>query len=239
VESKKVTVQGNNYEIERFRGLKAVLAIAALTRVAREVPDVLAQRRNTVTITPALAKIREYPISEEDFERAGGGEGIELPAPMSNQEQILAALPDLLQRARKPVMSLFAILIISNEKLKEADKADRVEQALDEYYDLLMYETELDELADLALGAYDVLQDQLADRGERLGKMFQSLGQIWRSRTTERSTPAERIASQVLTQRTSSAKSPPSSTDSPEPTDGVESTLSSESPGTSSVSTPA
>lgn len=239
----KVTLQDNEYDIQRFKGLKAILAIAALTRVAREVPDVSAkavrdfQERNKIRVTPELNTVRGYGFTPDEFQSHGGV--IELPAGMSGQEQLLAALPDLLERARKPVLSLLAILIVDNGKLREADKEgqDHVEALLDSHYDFLL-DTDLEELADLAATGYEVLEEQLSDPRGRLGKLINVILRRLTPKQVGPTTPStqaevETKSGSEPTSPTSTDESPNSSIDSGGTTSGPESTPSTMSPGPS------
>lgn len=240
---KPVTIGGKEFSVERFKGLKAILVLAAMTRIAREIPDIMSdavvryQSRNHVIVTEEMSRLPRWAgFSKEDFDAAEAATNervIKLPSPMSDQEQILASLPDLLEKARKEVSRLLAILIIPNDRLREADKAGNVEEILDEYQDVLMYDAELDELADLLFAAKDVLADQLSDRKERLGNMAGTLMKAWlRSRMSSSNSTSdiESPVPEILTPPTSSPDVPTSSTSSEPNTAGAESTPSTMSP---------
>lgn len=243
----QVTVGEETYTIQRFRGLKAIMAMASMTRIAREVPDILADavkeysQRNTITITESMARLpRWQSFTVEDFDKAEKDTGkreIELPTPMTANEQTMYALPVLLEKARKEVVRLLALLIIPNAELKEADKADAVPDALDKYEDVLLYEAELDQLVDLALMASDVLQEQLADRKDRLGKLMKGLWSLFqRNRTTSPALPTSQqpIPDPGSTPQMLTPDAPTSSTDSEKPMDGTETQPSMESLGVNS-----
>lgn len=241
------------YAIQRFRGLKAIMAMASMTRIAREVPDIMAdavkayQQRNTMVITENMARLPRWSsFATEDFDAAEARSGrreIELPTPMAANEQVMYALPTLLEKARKEVTRLLALLLISNGELKIADQGDKVEEALDKYEDILLYDSELDQLVDLCFAAQDVLSEQLADRKDRLGKL---LGTLWGAWTRSMQEPTENPPTPALqtSQRpdTDQSSIPPtstddvqtSSTDSVTPTDGIETQPSMVSPGVNS-----
>lgn len=249
METKTVKIGERQYEIQRFRGLKAILVMAALTRVTKEVPDILNDvskaysARNTVVITEPMSRLPRWEgFTKEDFdeaEKSSGRREIEIPAPIGGNEQMLQALPMLLEQARKEVVRLLAILITPNSDLKEADKNDTVEALLDKHYDELMYDADLEELAELLLVGQDVLMDQLSSKKDRLGKLIgslwnrlgtrteQSTGLSLPSVTTTEDKPAE------LTPSTSTPDVPTSSTPSPAPTDGTETLSYTGSPGES------
>lgn len=247
---KSVQIAGSTYEIQRFKGLKAIMAIAAVARISEAVPNILADaakkynQRNTIVITEAMSRLPRWAgFTSEDFDAAESRTGkreLEIPAPVAVNEQIMQSLPALLEQARKEVIRLLAILIIPNEKLKEADKNDQVEAALDEYYEPLMYDADLSELAELAIAASDVLKAQLADKGE-LGNLLRGLWKRIRSQQPQSTAPTptsemtteqlEREAAEI--QATSTPESPTSSTPSPSTTDGAETRSSMVSTGPS------
>lgn len=250
----KLGEDDKEYTIQRFRGLKAIMAMASMTRISREVPDIMAdavkeyQSRNTMIITESMSRLPRWSsFTKEDFDAAaasnGGRREIELPTPMTLNEQILYSLPALLEKARKEVVRLLALLLISNAELKVADKSDKVEEKLDEYEDLLLYEAELDQLVDLCFAAQDVLGEQLSDRKDRLGKLMGSLLKAWQASMgpveTPRDTPELPISPPSdtppsQTPQMSTHDAPTSSIDSEMPTDGTETPRSMESLGVSS-----
>lgn len=242
---RKITIGDQQFEVQRFRGLKAILAMAAITRIARDIPDILAdvakdyQRRNTVVITEAMSRLPRWEsFGKEDFdaaEKETGKREIELPAPMSTQEQTLQALPKLLEGARTEAIRLLALMIIPNQELREADENEKVEDALDKYREVLLYEAEIDELADLAIAASEVLNEQLAERKDNLGNMMRGLWKMWRPRSDAETSPLSLLPTQdqESTPQTSTEDVPTSSTDSESLTDGTEPQPSMESLGVS------
>jgi hypothetical protein len=241
-----VTLGDKQYPIQRFRGLKAILVMASVARISREVPDIMNdaikdfQSRHTITVTEGMSRLPRFAaFSTEDFDAAEtrtGKREIEIPAVMTNTEQFMQSLPKLLEEARTEVIRLFAILIIPQMELKAADKSGNMEAKLDDYTDILMDDAEIDQLADLVFAARDVLSEQLGDRSERLGKMMEGLMNLVTGRTTVTSqmtpvSPTIPEPSESSTPQTSSDAPPTSSTDSDASTDGVEPKPSTESPG--------
>jgi hypothetical protein len=181
-----VTVGGRNYTIERFRGLKAILMFASLSRITRDVPDLVSDaakaygKRNTVDITEDMARLPRWEgFSKEDFDRAEQETGervLHLPSTPNGNEALLVALPDLLEStARREVVRLFAILLIPNDELRDADKSDRVNEALDQYRDLILYEAEIDELIELGSAARLAIVQLSPAQKVRLGNMMRGL----------------------------------------------------------------
>jgi hypothetical protein len=244
-----VTLQDQQFEVERWRGLKGILAIAALTRLVEEVPDAMAeairafQERNVLEITPELAKARGMPFTEEDFQKAGGV--IKVPAGMSNNDQVMVSATKLLTRARKPMVSLLSILITPNADLKTADKEgdQAVADLLDSRYDFLL-DCDLSELADLAATGYEVVQEQLEDPQGRLGKMVQGIFSLIFRRPMTPTQPS--MLPETATIAGNSQPTPPTlppsqpitSTSSQSPTDGNQNSPSTESAGVASGVSP-
>lgn len=239
----EVTIGGKPYTIQKFRGLKAILVMASMTRIARDIPDLLADatkayyERNTITITEAMSKLPRWEgFSTEDFDKAEAKTGkrvVELPAPITAREQVLTALPALLENARTEIIRLFAILVIPSGELMAADKANTVNTALDKYGDLFLYEAELDELVEVALAAQDSIAQLNPETQARLGEMLRSLTKSLGLNWGPQSTQAPQTPETTLTPPTSTDDAPTSLTDSPAPTDGQENRLSMASPGVS------
>jgi hypothetical protein len=236
----RVTIGGEEYTIQRFRGLKAILVIASLTRMGRDIPDIIAdvtkqyQKKNTLSVTEAMAKLPRWQGSytTDDFdkaERMTGERVIELPLPMTGREQLLAALPQLLESTgRREVIRLFGILITPNSELAAADKESNVEVVLDKYSDLFLYDAEIDELVEVALAAR-VAVSQLDERQQkRLGELIRGavgvINPAWAKML-------ESLPDPELTPATSTPDAPTSPTGSESPTDGLDTRLSTASPG--------
>lgn len=233
---KQVTLGENTYAIQRFKGLKAILAIAAVTRIGREVPDIMADvskeftKKHTITVTKEMSRLPRWALfTDKDFSDGP----IEVPNPPEPQDVIMSSLPRLLEEARKEVIRLLAILVIPNAELKAADQIDAVDEALDKFHDTLLYEAEIDEIAELCLAAADVLQDQLKDRGSRLGKL---MGEIlsWWTKLANRSRSIQPEAEETSISPTLENELPTSSSNSEQPSAGTGTPSSMTSAGASS-----
>jgi hypothetical protein len=178
-----VSINGEQHTIQRFRGLKAVLVLASVSRIMQDVPDLIAEAskeysaKHTISITEDMAKLPRWEgFTSADFdiaEQKTGKRVIELPAQANGTEALLAALPKLIgSTARREVVRLFALLLIPNAKLKIADKEDRVNDALDEYEDLILFDAEIDELAELAAAAQETIKQLDTKRNGQLGELL-------------------------------------------------------------------
>ena len=243
----QVTVGGEEYTIQRFRGLKAVLVLASITRIMQDVPDLIAQAskdysaKHTVTITEEMAKLPRWEgFTAADFdiaEQKTGKRQIELPSQANGTEALLAALPKLLEStARREIVRLFAILLIPNAKLKVADKNDNVNEALDEYEDVILFEAEIDELVELAAAAQDAVRQLDTKRGGQLGKLAQQVMSRLNLTLPQMPSESEPATPSPMTDSTepmSTDDAPISPTPSESPTDGTETQRSMASLGAS------
>ena len=178
-----VSIDGTEYPIQRFRALRAVLVMAALADITNEVPELVAKaasdyaESHSMTVTEAMSRMPRFAdaaFTEADFDRAEretGKREVKVPIQASGAESLMSALPTLIRsKARRQVVRLFAILLIPNDKLKEADRSDSIDAALDGYEDLILYEAELDELADIAEAVQNQLSNLNTRRNGRWGK---------------------------------------------------------------------
>lgn len=248
----EILIGERTYPIRRFKGLKAALAGALMSRVMRELPQLQERaqafrrdfrEKNTIIITPAMAKLPRFAplgLTDSDFRAAGGK--IEFPEEPDGGALLVNIFPDLFELASKELQKFFAILVISNSELEEADDADRIDEELTKIGKRLMREGDLDELLELVVVGLDVLKEQMASKRDRLGKLPIPLLQYLMA-DQEKDQVEEPVESdgpgQMLPTPSETSPSPspssvlPSSTDSPSDSDGIDEPLFTESPGTS------
>lgn len=217
-----VTIGDRDLQIPPFRGMKALRAGAILARVSKKVPTIMEEiaefrkrygEQNTLRITPAISAARGYDIPAEHFGEQGY---MEVPGVPDTGEVIFAVFPSVFEVAETEIIRLLALIAIPNSELKKADEGDRLDETLDTFGRELLYEGELDQLAELVVIAYEMLGEQFAGKQDRLGKL--------------------RLAFLRETSRTTTTRSN-SSTDSPPPTDGPAAKSSSKSRGRTSKAT--
>lgn len=178
---REIKIGDQVYPIRRFKGLKAALAGALMSRVMREIPDLqdraTAFRKkyresNTVLITPAIAKLPTYAglgLTEADFRAAGGK--IEFPEEPDQGTIMVNVFPDLFDLAQEELQKFLAIIVIPNSELEEADDADDVDEVLKKYGKRLMRQGDIDELLELVVIGLEVLKEQMGGKRDRLGKL--------------------------------------------------------------------
>lgn len=246
--ARSVQIGETTYTITRFRGLKAVLAGALISRVMREIPE-LQERvtefrkryraNNTIIITPAIAKLPRFAVlglEAEDFASSDGK--IEFPEEPDQGTIIMNVFPDLWELAEKELRKFLAIIVIPNNELEEADDADQVEEVLAKYGKRLIRDGDLDELLELLVIGQEVFKEQMLRKQDRLGKLMSQVPFL----RTLLSTEEENNNSETLPESPSSSEEstipspdlvPSSSDDSPTNMGGAGEQLSMESLGTS------
>lgn len=230
--------------IARFRGLKAALAGALVSRVMRQVPQIQEEvqdfrkefrEKNTIVITPAMARLPRFAalgLTSEDFQAAGGN--IEFPDEPDPQAVMFHVFPILFDMANIELKKFLAIIAITNSDLEEADDADEVDDALAKLGKKLMREGDIDELLELVAVGYEVLQDQILRKSDRLGKLkgLPFLQTLLSTRETPE--PEMEESSPIQEETPLSPSVQPSSSDSPVDSDGIDEPSSTESLGVSS-----
>ena len=149
----------------------------------------------------------------------GDTEELRLPQNPSEEEVGLVVLGKAVELIDGEAKQLLALILAPNSELATADDEDRVDGYLDERGKALFREADVDQLVDVALAAWETIQEQFAGKADQLGKLRRAI----------RPTAAE----EEETQKPKS--SPESSTPSPSPTAGTGEPSSTESPGTSSA----
>lgn len=237
---RSVKAGDRTYDIQPFRGLKALEAAELVARIMDAVPGLMTEvsefsreyaEKNAERIT--VDEVR-YQIAQWDARRLSGEEipktawevlyesgafndrgFIQTPKAPSPFEQVGAVFPKVIKGAKEDTLRLLALVLIPNGNLKDADKADRIDEEL---YDLgreLLYEADLTELVEIVVVGIEVLQEQLAPAQASVGKLTRLL----RGRQNGSSQENEEPQSQT------------SSTDSPKRTAGRAKKSSTESVG--------
>lgn len=241
----KVTIGDEELTITRFRGHKAILAGALIKRVMSQTPELTRKvdafrkefrENNYFELTPGLARIKQYQeqfgVTPADFE-GSGGESIKFPENPEPQQIITHIFPDLFDLAEEEITAFLALITIPDSELEAADDSDQIDEVLKNRGKALLRRGYVEEILELVVVGWEVLQDQIIKKNDRLGKLrdIPFLGTLLSTVAETEGDPKE-----TTTPGTSPQESPTSSTDSPDSTDGVDEKSSTESPGTSSSS---
>lgn len=251
---REIQIGDAKYTVVRFKGLKASIAAALVSRVMEKVPELQDmttefRRRfresNTIAITPAMAKLPTYAgigLVPEDF--AAGGGKVEFPEEPSNQAVLVHIFPKLFDLADKELRRFFALMVIPNSELEEADDADEVEEVLSKWGKKLLRQGDLEELLELVVVGGEVLREQLARKKDVLGKiqwgwlqaiLADNTAEALEEPTSNGHGPTEEETPTTTTTPTESPQSQNSTLDSSSDLEdssaGVEKPLSTTSPG--------
>lgn len=244
----RIVVGETTYTIQRFRGLKAIMAGALVARIMKQMPtlqdDVLEFRQkfmkeNSIKVTRAMRNMPQWAwlgLEESDFDNVEGGV-IEIPEEPNGQAVFMHIFPDAWELAQAELMRFVALLVIPNQELEAADDADNVAQKLSDIGKQIVRQGTIDEILEILAVGLDVFQEQIMDKRERLGKLGE-LPFLRMLLSTPGPTTTENTeeSSDESTQLTLQEDAPISLEDSPQPTDGPEEKPSTELLGTSSSS---
>jgi hypothetical protein len=225
----EVRIGDRTYVVGKFSAFKVLRASRIVGRIMRAYPEIALddgrfvadfERFNTVRITRAMAKLPRFAalgLEPADFE---GRDAIEFPTPPPAAARVMNVFPKAVAAAEADVMLLFALMLASNTELEEHDDAGDVDEWLvGQSRKLAHRAADAGELVDVAVAVAETLREQFGSRGDSWGKLLALF--------TESPAPSSSAT-------TTTASSPGSSTDSPEPTDGPADTSSTVSSGASS-----
>ena len=240
---KQVQIGEQPLQLQDFSGYKAFKVMRLAKGILASSPQIQAhiaayvrkyEAENYVELDRAAAMHRFgedlQHITDADWQASGNK--LRLPTSPTSQEISLAAFPVVLDVAEQQAIRLLALIALSNRELEDADNEggeDAVDQAIEAKAKTLVHRAHAEQLLELFLTGYELVEDQLQDtiKGaeERLGNLMRLLG--W-------GPTSEPPTSSNGTQE--SPQSPSSSTSSPPDTDGTSEPSSTEPAGAASPS---
>jgi hypothetical protein len=240
-----VEVGGRPYAVARFRGRKATKIMRLAATIGRAYPDLAKKvaefeqayiEENALRLSRTEAELKFGPdaaqITDEAWETAGGE--LALKQMPSAYERLAAIWPEIFEAAEGPVLDLLAVVSMTNEELADANREDRLDDAIGERRDLLLDEGDTAELIELALAGYRMARGQFGPFVERAIPLLANLGLTMGAPepTASPTSPTkEEEPSSSSSGSSSSETSQSSSTGSPPPTGGESTRSSTESPG--------
>lgn len=180
--TREVKLGDTTVQITRFRGLKAILAGGLVARVTEQVPDLQERitkfqkdyrKNNTIEINRGMAKLPDfaaYGFTDADFESFPDGI-IALPQEPTPQAVMISVVPQLYALVKEEFVRFLGLMTIPNSELEAADDADAVDEALKTKGKQILRLGDIDEVLEVFLASWEVLQDQLLAKKERLGKL--------------------------------------------------------------------
>jgi hypothetical protein len=254
----EVKVGDRHVTVAPFNGRKAIIAGGAVRSITHKAPDLqkrvaefareyseqFAQRitRDMVLAIPFWQE-RLGHLSDGDWEQRGNV--LTLPATPETRDLFFAVFPHLMDVAETDVLRLLALIVIPNSELAGAAREGSVDDALSKEADRLLDDATVGQLAELAVAAVDVVQEEFNDRSRPLMRLRELiLGQpdsppSSESRSTQQPTSDELEHEEPETSSMSETKKKRSSTASPKRTDGPRKSRSTRSPGEPSAASAA
>ena len=236
----QVTVGDREITVRRFSGRRFRAMLGVIAEVMRKYPEIARQmaafdrefsEENRVEIPRAVAEANfddAKKISDAAWE-AAGHTFVRKPS-ASWEERIMAVFPQVFETAEEQLTIVIGLIAMSNSEVKQARRDDNLAERVREVGDDLMDDGDFDELAALVAAGIEVFAEQYETQRERLGKAAGRVQGLFSTGTptpeTEETTTVESDGSTDPTTSNS-----PSSTGSPEPTDGEPSRSSTTSSG--------
>lgn len=189
-ESVSVTVAGEEYTLDGFRGFKATEVGEVIATIMDAVPDILDKvatfsreyaANNGVRVTREMCTLPQFRrvfermnYSDADWERSGGA--VLLPQQPSNDVVMAAMFPYVYRQAREHVVRLLSYMLCTNAELREADENDSVRNLIKEKRTVLMHDCSVDEILALALASVRVLKTEFdPGKAQEVRDMWNSL----------------------------------------------------------------
>lgn len=226
--SQTIRVGPTDYTLRPFKAYKAILAGELISHVGDEIREIMAAERgyerqygqeHAVRFTRAQATNRGWDLPDSAYVTPENGEPyVDMPAMPSMEERMMFAFPRAFKLARSEVTKLLALVVVGDQELMVAEGSGNLDKALTDLGNKMLHEGEIGEIVDLIAASISHVQDQLAPRGESLGKI-----RAFFNRATNRGSVEEGDTrnTKIEPMRVVSS-SPESSTSAPEPTDGAE-----------------
>lgn len=234
-ERREVRVGEEHFVLRPFRGFKALLIlerVTALMEVAPELQDAAADalkahRDKYMVEMPRNVFEMRYPEEARDISEKGwseAGQSIRLPdpeaPPVDGAAVFLSLLPKLVGLARSEMLELLALVVVKDSALRDADENDTTDELLASQGKTLLYDGSLEELAELGLAAFELIQEQFSGKVRELVSQATSLmgGESEDDPLPIPEPAAENESEMVEGSSETSFISSPESTDGPEPT---------------------
>ena len=190
--------------------------------------ETLRQQAATETSAKELVELEEAAralegrarLYEQQLADMGDKDYVEYPGTMSQDQEILTALP-LALKMRKQFVQLLGLALVADDELQDAWVTEDVFELLQRQGQALMFEMEAGEEVELIAVVLEMFQAQIRPRQGALDKL-RALREWWMQAPPEETSNGSEPES-------APAESPTSSTPSPEPTAGDQSESSSAS----------
>jgi hypothetical protein len=227
-----IKLGGKEIVLERAKGYKALYIAEMLSDISTQVTEIIGEvqkktedyeRDNKVTITRQMAQARGWDDIVEKMERENAV-SIEVSEPPSAEQQVMFGFPLAFKLVQDEVLKLLALIAMPNDELKKLRRSNALEEHLLSAGDDMMADAEIGEIITLVAAAAELVQEQLDEQAEKLGKL-----QDLRNRFLRRNRAQSQASQSAETRQTvptvggavRTMPRPESPTPSPELTDGA------------------
>ncbi len=203
--------------ITRFRGLKGLWAMKIVRSLTDQWPEIETKiadyrteygERNKLRVHRDVAVERGWPIDEKEFDADGYAA---IPRAPDWVEVVPRILPHVMGMVEKEALQLLALVSMPNSELEKIDREDRdVLAELDAAGRELLYAGDIDELAELAAAAVEIVQDQLLSARGKAGKATETPETSKASKPTSSTSARPRTAGRVKKSSSASRGAPSS-----------------------------
>lgn len=249
--TREIKAGDQTYTIARFKGYKAFRIgrmLAGMGEIGPEISKAVNKfvseyRESNADVIPRATLEFRYPedaavVSEEAWKESGGE--IRLARDPSQAEILAIVLPTAFELAGDKIADLLAWVVADDAELekKDSEGEEAVEAYIGDLRKKLLFHAGIDELFDLAVGAQEVLKDQMEGKAEAARSLLALIGLD----NSEEEDPSQEEGSDPMDgtpkvaspefesekdetpstpESETTSEKPDSSTDSPAPTDGT------------------
>lgn len=204
-----ITLAGEEKVLPKLTAAKAIMVTDAVAAALSKAPEILDEFKKIGEEYPPLIiskKEAHLPSYKPVLERLGlideegnlvaealDEEGnIALPQAPSDEEVLARMFPLVWGTVKDDVLNILALLLVSNEDLRQADRDDNVQELLDEASDELAYNADLEELVAFVAVAIEMVAGEIkkAGVGKLLAKTRALTGQDEEPEQESESSPA-------------------------------------------------
>lgn len=231
--SKQITIGEDQLQLQPFSGYKAFKVLRLAKEILKQQPEIQQhiaayvrqyEQENVVEFerTAALQRFGEDLAHLTDQDWQASGNKLRMPTSPTREEIGLATFPFVLEVAEQQAIRLLALISLTNRELEDTHMEggeDAVDKQIEEEARRLLHRARIEQLLELAITGYELVEDQLEgtlrEAGDRLGNLFRLLG--WGPTNQE---PAPAPTEESRPDTAASAPRASSSTSSPPATAG-------------------
>jgi hypothetical protein len=171
------TVRIQSFKV--YKAMKAGEIVSEITKMVPQIGDSLteytrkyeAENFAEIDRATALFQYRDEVEHISDEAWRASENKLRIPQSPSPQEQMTAVFSLVFDTAKEHVLTLLALLITPDSELRDAHRADGVDQKIAEYREVLEHEADITDLVDLTAAAAEVVREQFAGKADQIKKI--------------------------------------------------------------------